>query len=120
MSTTAYENPLEALQAVLDVLEQQARLAASHLELFEAHGASLREHDRRLDELEESWSSLTLAVGELTRRARLVLNMKAATLTLTCLHCGNEYAREAGVQLCGPCWVNLGKPERYLRPAEPA
>jgi hypothetical protein len=120
VSSVGYETPLEALQALVAAMELQAGLAGDQLELLKQHGELLRDHDRRVDELEEAWASATLELGRLTRRCRLVLNMKAATLTLTCLHCGNDYAREAGVQLCGPCWVELGKPERYLRPAEPA
>lgn len=120
MSTTGYSDPLEALQAMVAAMEQQSSLAGEQLELLKSHGATLADHERRVDELEEAWASATLALGSLTRRCRLVLNMKAATLTLTCLHCGSEFAKEAGPQLCGPCWCSLGKPERYLRPADPA
>lgn len=120
MSTTGYETPMEALQALLGAAELQTGLLGDHLELLKLHARELERHEGRLGELEEAWASATLELGRLTRRCRLVLNMKAATLTLTCLRCGNDYAREAGVQLCGPCWVELGKPERYLRPAEPA
>lgn len=120
MSTTGYETPMEALKALLGAMELQTSLAGDQLELAKLHGETIADHDRRIAELEEAWASATLALGNLTRRCRLIVNMKAATLTQTCLHCGNEYAREPGVQLCGPCWVSLGKPERYLRPAEPA
>lgn len=120
MSTTGYSDPLEALQAMVAAMEQQSSLSREQLELLKLHGTALDSHGGRLDELEEAWASATLALGQLTRRSRLILNMKAATLTLTCLHCGGEYVQEPGVQLCGPCWCNLGKPERYLRPAPPA
>lgn len=120
MSGTGYDDPLEALRAMVGAMEQQTEVAGELVELVKAHGATLREHDAQLDRLEEYVAELALGLGETRRRAGLILRMKAATLTLTCLHCGNDYAREAGVQLCGPCWVELGKPERYLKPAEPA
>lgn len=120
MSTQRFASPAEALEALLGAMEQQTTLADEVLQLLKGHGATLREHAKRLGELEEAWGDTMLELGLLTRRARLLVNMKAATLTQTCLKCGNEYAKEAGVQLCGPCWIAEGKPERYLRPAEPA
>lgn len=47
------------------------------------------------------------------RAVRPQLVTKASMQTMTCLHCGNEYATEPGVELCGPCWVRLGKPSTY-------
>lgn len=77
------------------------------------------EQRKRINALEEAWGDTLLEVGSLTRRSRLVANMKAATITLTCLKCGAEFAREAGPQLCGPCWCDLGKPDRYLATVPP-
>lgn len=120
MSSTGYDDPLEALRAMMHATELHTEVTREAITLLKTHGATLREHERRLDELEESVASMMIELGRITRRARLLVNMKAATLTSTCLRCGNDYASEAGPQLCGHCWVELGKPERYLAPAEPA
>jgi hypothetical protein len=104
------DGALEAIKSLIDAMEQQSGLSRELLNVAKAQA-------ERLGELEENYADLMLEVGRLTRRARLLVNMKASTLTMTCRKCGNEYAREAGPELCGPCWVELGRPERYLSPA---
>lgn len=102
-------DPLEALKGLVSAMEQQSGLCRELLDLAKLQRG-------RIEELEEAWASLTLEVGRLSRRSRLVVNMKAASLTSTCQKCGAEFASEAGPMLCGPCWCELGKPERYLTP----
>jgi hypothetical protein len=103
------DDPLEALKSLVSAMEQQSGLCRELLDLAKLQGG-------KIAELEEAWASLTLEVGRLSRRSRLVVNMKAASLTSTCQKCGAEFATEAGPMLCGPCWCELGKPERYLTP----
>jgi hypothetical protein len=101
------DDVLTSLRELLGAMELQTGSTAELLEIA-------RLQRQRIEELEEAWSSLVLEVGNLSRRARLLTNMKAATLVTTCRKCGNDFAREAGPELCGPCWIALGKPERYL------
>lgn len=65
---------------------------------------------RRVDALEESYGDVLLELAELRRSTAFLTNMKAATLTMSCLKCGAVYAKEPGAELCGPCWVAAGRP----------
>lgn len=78
---------------------------------------SLKQRD---EELGDGLADLDRRLSFITSRARLVFSMKATTLTLTCLRCACEFATEPGPQLCGPCWTELGRPDRYLAAVAPA
>lgn len=73
----------------------------------------LRDRD---EELGEGIAEIGRLVTSGIVRAGTIARMKAATFTTVCARCAAEFANEPGPPLCGPCWVELGKPERYLVP----
>jgi len=99
----------EPLEQLLAAIEMQSETMREMLDVMKL----LRE---RVDELQEGEADLHVQLDRHARRARLLYSMKAITLTSTCQRCGTEFAREPGPMLCGPCWCELGKPERYLAP----
>lgn len=80
---------------------------------------ALRDLAERDEELAEGIAALSNRIEAVHRRGRLIYLMKAAMLTTTCLRCGSEFASEPGPALCGPCWCELGKPDRYLEAVQP-
>lgn len=98
--------------AILAAIEEQAKLSRELLNALQGlHDADAETRDAVVD--------LDGRLAAVTRRARLLFSMKAATLTTDCLRCGSTFASEPGPELCGPCWTELGRPERYLAPVPP-
>lgn len=100
-------------------LEAIATAVEAQTALLESVVANLRELGERDIELADNIIDLERRLGYITRRSRVVLNMKACDATTDCLRCGATFAAESGPELCGPCWTELGRPERYLAPVPP-
>ena len=97
---------------LLAAMEAQTTLSRELLDALKAT------NDRQADlgdELLDLERRLTFIAG----RARVLFSMKASTRTTDCLRCGATFASEPGPELCGPCWTELGRPERYLAPVPP-
>jgi hypothetical protein len=97
---------------LLAAMEAQTTLSRELLDALKAT------NDRQAD-LGDEVLDLANRLTFIASRARVLLMMKAATATLDCLRCGATFAGEPGPQLCGPCWTELGRPERYLEPVPP-
>lgn len=80
---------------------------------------SVKELGSRDIELADGLVDLERRLNFITNRARVLFTMKASTRTTDCLRCGATFAAEPGPELCGPCWTELGRPERYLAPVPP-
>jgi hypothetical protein len=102
----------EPIELLLQAVEQQAALSRELL-------AALKRVHSHEEELGDSIVDLERRLTFIANRARLLFSMKAATLTTDCLRCGSTFATEPGPELCGPCWTELGRPERYLAPVPP-
>lgn len=92
-----------AILAIVGLCEQQRDLSADFLE-------TLKIHRRRMDAIEATLDDALASLMNVPASIRLLLAMKASTLTMTCAKCGTEYAKEPGPELCGPCWVAAGRP----------
>lgn len=103
----------EALSKILEALETQATLNRAFVEANTAM-------NERLLELADNIIDLSRRIEFVARRAALIMGMKAVTLTTECRRCGTHFAQEPGPELCGPCWTELGRPERYLANVTPA
>lgn len=101
-----------AIATLIEAIEAQSGVCRQLLEAF-------RESGRRDIELADNIIDLERRLAFTANRARLLLNMKACTLTTRCLRCNAMFATEPGPELCGPCWTELGRPERYLTPVPP-
>lgn len=100
-------DPLELLLKTVDNLGRLVEVVETEHENLAATIARTEELAGDVAELGVKLERFHLIVGA-------VLNMKAARLTSTCLRCGATLCTEPGPQLCGPCWTELGRPERYL------
>lgn len=40
-------------------------------------------------------------------------------MEMVCVACGGTYGAEPGPQLCGPCWIDRGRPDIWPRPITP-
>lgn len=101
-----------SLVAILEATEANAKVVAEVID-------TLKTLMGRDIELQEGIAELEGRLAFHTQRARLLYSMKACTLTTKCLRCGTVFATEPGPELCGPCWSELGRPERYLSPVPP-
>lgn len=101
-----------SLAAIVAAMEEQAKLLADVIDTAK----TLMGRDV---ELQDGLVDLSSRLAFHSQRARLLYSMKACTLTTKCLRCGTVFANEPGPELCGPCWSELGQPERYLAPVPP-
>jgi len=97
-------------ESLLAILEAVEALAHVNRELVD----TCKQLMDRDSELGDGLVDLERRLSFVTGRARLLFSMKAATLTTSCRRCGTTFAKEPGPELCGPCWTELGRPERYL------
>lgn len=102
-------SPLGLLLALVDSLERASETALVHAKAIRA----LQDRDA---ELGDAIVELSARIDREVRPAGVIARMKAATNTSVCARCGDEFAHEPGPPLCGPCWVELDRPERYLIP----
>lgn len=100
------------LATVLLAIEAQTALLESVCDGIKELGA-------RDIELADNIIDLERRLVFIAGRSRTLMAMKAVTRTTTCLRCRCEFANEPGPALCGPCWTELGRPERYLEPVPP-
>lgn len=100
------------LDIIMQAVEAQTALLNSLCDAFKELG-------NRDIELADGLVDLERRLAFVAGRARTIMAMKATTRTTKCLRCSAEFANEPGPQLCGPCWTELGRPERYLEPVPP-
>lgn len=95
------------IEAILTALEAQSLVCRELIDLAKLQG-------ERQTELQDGLADLERRLSFVAGRSRLLHNMKGATLTTKCARCRAEFATEPGPPLCGPCWTELGRPDRYL------
>lgn len=105
----ASDPAIESLKLLMQAVEESVGATRNLIDAY-------KELAGRDVELADNLIDLQSQITFVASRSRLLLNMKAATLTTKCLRCGTLFAREPGPELCGPCWTELGRPERYLAP----